>query len=91
MPCPRLQARLIQLAIGAIASDKYGNIYFTAFAGILKMTPNGQIIRFAVGGVGELDGPSSVATYREISGMTFDDKGTLYIADNNRVRKIAWQ
>jgi sugar lactone lactonase YvrE len=79
------------LAIGAIASDKDGNIYFTAFAGILKMTPNGQIIRYAVGGVGDLDGPASVATYREISGMTFNDKGTLYITDNNRVRKIAWQ
>ncbi len=77
---------------GALATDKYGNLFFSIPGGIVKRTPDGTIIRYACGGIGETDGPAAtVATYRYISGITVDQNGTLYITDNNRVRKIAWQ
>lgn len=75
----------------AIATDKAGNLYFSIPVGIIKMTPSGNIIRFAVGGIGEVDGPVQVATYRAIRGIAVDDTGNLFLTDNNRVRKIGWQ
>ena len=75
----------------ALATDKYGNLFFAISDGIIKMTPEGQIIRYANGGIGETDGPAQVATYRAITGIAVNDAGTLFIADNNRIRKIAWQ
>lgn len=76
---------------GALAIDKSGNIFFSIPEGIIKMTPDGTIIRYAVGGIGELDGPAEYATYRYIGGIAVDNYGNLYITDNNRVRKIGWQ
>jgi hypothetical protein len=74
-----------------LATDKYGNLFFSISDGIIKMTPDGKIIRYATGGIGDTDGPAQVASYRAITGITVDDTGTLFIADNNRIRKIAWQ
>ena len=77
---------------GALATDQYGNLFFSISVGIIKMTPDGTIIRYACGGIGETDGPAAtVATYRAITGIAVAQNGTLYITDNNRVRKIAWQ
>ena len=75
----------------ALATDKYGNLFFAISVGIIKMTPDGNIIRYATGGIGDTDGPAQIATYRAITGIAVDDAGTLFIADNNRIRKIAWQ
>lgn len=75
----------------AIATDNKGNLFFAISVGIIKVTPDGTIIRYAVGGTGEIDGPAQVATYRSIRGIAIDAAGALYITDNNRVRKIAWQ
>jgi hypothetical protein len=74
-----------------LTTDKTGNVYFGISTGVIKMTPEGKVIRLAVGGIGELDGPVQVATYRAIAGIAVDDNGNIYITDNNRVRKIAWQ
>ena len=74
-----------------LATDKYGNLYFGINVGIIKMTPDGTLIRYATGGIGEADGPAQIATYRAITGITVDDAGTIFIADNNRIRKLAWQ
>ncbi|HWJ90733.1 MAG TPA: hypothetical protein VNR87_06455, partial [Flavisolibacter sp.] len=74
-----------------LTTDKAGNIYFGIREGVIKMTPQGQIIRYAVGGIGELDGPAQTATYRSIAGIAVDDSNNVYITDNNRIRKIAWQ
>ena len=76
---------------GALATDKYGNLFFSISVGIIKMTPDGTLIRYAVGGTGDNDGPAQVATYRAIAGIAVDEAGTIYITDNNRIRKIAWQ
>jgi hypothetical protein len=76
----------------ALATDKYGNLFFAIREGIIKMTPSGNIIRYATGGVGETDGPAQIATYRSINGIAIDNAtGDLYITDWHRVRKIAWQ
>ena len=75
----------------ALAKDKNGNLFFSISAGILAMTTDGKITRYATGGIGETDGPAQLATYRAIAGIAVDDAGTLYITDNNRIRKIGWQ
>ena len=76
----------------ALATDKYGNLFFAIREGIIKMTPSGFITRYATGGVGETDGPAQIATYRSINGIAIDNAtGDLYITDWHRVRKIAWQ
>ena len=75
----------------ALATDKKGNLFFSIPGGIMKMTTDGQFIRFAMGGIGETDGPAKFATYRAIKGIAVDDAGNLFITDNHRVRKIGWQ
>jgi hypothetical protein len=75
----------------ALATDKTGNLFFSIPVGIIKITPDGRIIRYATGGTGEVDGPVQIATYRSIRGIAVDESGNLFITDNHRVRKIAWQ
>jgi serine/threonine protein kinase, bacterial len=76
---------------GALAIDKAGNVFFSIPVGIIKMTQDGKIIRYAVGGTGITDGPAQVATFSAINGIAIDDSGNLFITDKNRIRKIAWQ
>jgi sugar lactone lactonase YvrE len=79
------------LISNAMATDKDGNLFFATREGIFELTVNNKILRYAVGGVGENDGPFPFASFRAINGIAIDDLGILYIADNNRVRKIGWQ
>jgi hypothetical protein len=76
---------------GPLATDNHGNLFFAISDGIIKMSPDGTITPYATGGIGELDGPAKLATYRSITGIATDDAGSIYITDNNRIRKIAWQ
>lgn len=76
---------------GALATDKAGNLFFSISEGIIKMTPDHTIIRYAAGGIGEVDGPAQIATFRSIGGIAVDNSGNLFITDNNKVRKIGWQ
>ncbi|MBS1663755.1 MAG: IPT/TIG domain-containing protein [Bacteroidetes bacterium] len=78
-------------AASALATDKSGNQYFAIRGGIIKRTADGKIIRYAIGGIGEIDGPLPVAAFRSITGIYVDDSETIYITDNNRIRKISWQ
>jgi len=76
----------------ALACDKDGNLFFAIEGGVIKMKPDGTIIRYAIGGVGgAIDGPLPKASFDGISGIAVDNAGTIYFTDNNRVRKIAWQ
>ena len=78
----------------AVATDKNGNVFFTYDGGIAiaEMKPDGTLVRYAVtGAAGYTDGPIPLATFGVITGMVVDDSGTIYVADENRIRKIAWQ
>jgi hypothetical protein len=75
----------------AVAADKKGNLYFAVSYGIIRMSPDGKFSRFAAGGIGEIDGPVSTATFRYITNMVADDSGNIYLADYNRIRKIWWK
>lgn len=75
----------------ALACDKHGNLFFNNFYGMMKMTPDGTISRYAVNsGTSGVDGPVPQASFGA-NGMVIDASGTLYFTDNNRVRKMAWQ
>lgn len=88
---PTITGSATTFTSSAIATDKNGNLYFAVDFGIMKRTPEGKVIRYAVGGTGELDGPAQIASYRSIAGIAADTFGNLYITDNNRVRKLAWR
>ena len=75
----------------AMTTDKYGNFFFYVSGRVFKVTPDGKLIRYAIGGIGELDGPLPYAAFRFVHGIAVDDTGTVYLTDNNRIRKIAWQ
>ncbi|HEV2480630.1 MAG TPA: hypothetical protein VGS79_13230 [Puia sp.] len=76
---------------GALACDKNGNLFFDNFYGMMKMTPDGTISRYAVNsGTSGVDGPVPQASFGA-NRMVIDASGTLYFTDNNRVRKMAWQ
>ena len=76
--------------VGALAGDKKGNLFFAIWGGVIKMKPDGTLIRYAIGGIGgAIDGPLPIASFDNIAGMAVDDAGTIYFTDNNRIRKIA--
>jgi sugar lactone lactonase YvrE len=75
----------------AIAFDKYGNI-FVADEGnfcIRKITADGIVSTFSGSGTGgTADGDHATAQFYFINDMVGDNQGNLYVADDNRVRKI---
>lgn len=76
----------------ALATDKYGNLFFAIPVGIIKVSPNGSIIRYATGGIGDMDGPVQIATFRSINDIVVDNNtGNLYLTDKYKIRKIEWQ
>jgi hypothetical protein len=79
------------LLSGALATDINGNLFFAITGGIIELTTDNKIVRYAIGGVGENDGPLPFASFRNINGIAIDKSGNLFITDNNRVRKISLQ
>lgn len=75
----------------AIVTDKSGNLFFSVYGGVFERTPEGKIIRYAAGGIGETDGPIPIAAFQQIGGIAIADNGDLFVTDDNRVRKIGWQ
>jgi sugar lactone lactonase YvrE len=58
---------------------------------IRKITPAGVVTTFAGSGdYGSTDGPGNVASFNQTTGVTFDEQGNMYVADqqNNAVRMI---
>ncbi|MGF7074118.1 gliding motility-associated C-terminal domain-containing protein [Mucilaginibacter sp. R-33] len=78
----------------ALLSDAAGNIYFSDQAShlIRKITPGGLVTTIA--GVphmpGFVNGAGTVARFASPRGLTIDNDGNIYVADeaNNRIRKI---
>jgi len=76
----------------AVASD--GTIYVTDAGDaprIRRITPEGEVARFAGSERGYLDGSGTAARFDTPSGVAIDATGTLYVADtgNNAIRRIA--
>ncbi|MEP7372721.1 MAG: NHL repeat-containing protein [Chitinophagaceae bacterium] len=79
---------------GGIAVDKQGNLYVADGLNprIRKITPGGQVSTFAGNGIsGKVDGDAAVAQFIYITDIVIDSKGNLYVADDDRVRKISPQ
>ena len=78
----------------ALTSDQLGNLYVTESASgvhkIRKITPNGMVSTLAGSTEGDADGVGSVAHFEDPRGITVDNQGNLYVADNgnDRIRKI---
>lgn len=89
---PALTGPTVLFNASALAADRNGNLFFAIPVGIIKLTPNGTIIRYATGGIGEIDGPAQIASYRSINGIAIEENtGIIYITDRYRIRKIYWQ
>lgn len=77
----------------AIAIDKNGNLYVADYGNnlIRKIEPNATVTTLAGGGPGTaVNGPGSVASFKNPQGVAVDAAGNVYVADagNNQIRKI---
>jgi gliding motility-associated-like protein len=79
--------------LGGITADVYGNLFVADVSHnlIKRISPTGSVITFAGSGVaGSANGTGVTANFNNISGVTSDVSGNLYVveAGNNLVRKI---
>ncbi len=77
----------------ALAVDASGNVYVVDDnPTVRRITPAGVVTTIAggAGRLGAVDGPGSVASFRQLRGITVDTAGNLYVTDtgNATVRKI---
>ena len=78
----------------AIAFDKRGNMYIADEGNfcIRKITSDGMVSTFSGSGAsGNEDGDRSTAQFNNINDMVSDSQGNLFVADENRIRKITAQ
>lgn len=82
----------LQFPPGGITIDKQGNLYIVDVINshIHKITPTGDISTFAGSGTaGFRDGSAGEAQFsNNMNDIVIDDHGNLYLADDNRIRKI---
>ena len=74
-----------------VAVDASGNVFVTDSNNyaIRKITAAGVVTTFAGNGEpGILNGTGTSATFNNITGITIDAVGNLYVIDNNKIRKI---
>jgi sugar lactone lactonase YvrE len=77
-----------------IAVDTAGYIYVGDSSNLvvrrISLAGNGKVTTVAGSTPGELDGPGNEAQFRQISGITVDASGAIYVSqsDNGRIRKI---
>ncbi|MGH9939104.1 MAG: hypothetical protein ACREAM_22925, partial [Blastocatellia bacterium] len=79
----------------AVAVDSAGNLYIGMYSRVMKVTPAGVIHTFAGTGInnqgpGADNVPATSSHLGQVSGLTFDRNGNLYLSDSGsrRVRKI---
>jgi sugar lactone lactonase YvrE len=77
----------------AICIDPQGNLYTSdqeGNEGMAKTSPGGVVTAFAGDGTtGFKDGPVAQAEFTAVTGICTDGKGTIYIGDDGKIRKIA--
>lgn len=73
-----------------VAVDSAGNIYVSDQYTVRKVTPQGIFSTLAGNGQGAVDGPGTVARFRQIRGLAVDSSGNVFVADssNHVIRKI---
>ena len=75
-----------------IAVDSAGTVYVADTAGhrIRKITPGGEVSTLAGSGASgsSTDGTGASATFWSPQGIAVDSAGTVYVAENGRIRKI---
>ena len=80
---------------GGIAIDGQENLYVVDRGNfrIRKITPAGDVSTFAGSGTqGNADGNADVAQFNhDMHDIVIDKQGNLYIADNNRIRRVTPQ
>jgi len=71
-----------------IVMDGHGSL-FVADQGRIRRISQGVVSTF-VGSIqtGYADGPATAARFKFIEDMAIDDKGNIYVTDDNRIRKI---
>ncbi len=82
----------------ALAVDASGNVYSangSVYRQITRITPDGEEVTNFAGAISEhgyADGERSAARFRNPTGLSFDSKGNLYVADSDKrggtVRKV---
>ena len=78
-------------SFSAIAVDGAGNLYVGDNYAIRKITPSGDVSTFTglLGSQGSADGPPGTAQFGPVRGITTDNAGNLYVADeNSTIRKV---
>jgi sugar lactone lactonase YvrE len=79
-------------APSGVATDRSGNVYVTAYYGVRKITPAGEVTTLAgaIGPVGSADGTGSAAKFNSPNGAAVDPSGNIYIAEpnSNTIRKV---
>lgn len=73
-----------------LAVDSEGNLYIAGGSRIRKVDPYGTITTIAGTGESGYSGDGGPAIYAKLnaSGLTFDSVGNLYLAGDNRIRKV---
>lgn len=84
--------------INGMACDSSGNLYVCDWSNsaVRKVMPDGRVTTIAgspVAGRGFKDGKGNVAQFHNLTGITVDKNGVVYIADrfNNRIRKLEYK
>ena len=74
--------------------DSAGNMYWSAALGkkhmvLMKHAPNGSVTPLAGGPTGDTDGKGAAARFTRLGRMTAGPDGSLYVLDEDRLRKVA--
>jgi mucin-19 len=76
--------------VTGLVFDASGNLYVNDSYGpkIRKITSAAVVTTFAGGAYGPADGTGTSAQFENLKGLTIDGNGTLYFADEQRVRQV---